>query len=205
MKPKTRIQMEVEQNNTNVESIPIVMVRPNLDGIPDYPLGKGYRIRTYDAKVAERWVDIQAEVGGFASAEAAWERYNHEFAPFPEVMADRCIFVETAEGEVVGTATAWFNASYEGEDYGRLHWVAIKERFQGKGLAKPLISAALQRLAESHGKAYLTSQTTSYKAINIYLDFGFVPYIVSDRCKEAWAMLEQLLQRRIDIFHANNN
>jgi ribosomal protein S18 acetylase RimI-like enzyme len=65
--------------------------------------------------------------------------------------------------------------------------------FQGRKLAKPMMAAVMRRLAESHRKVYLTTQTTSAKAINMYLDFGFVPFFFSQDCKRAWGMLAEEL------------
>ena len=58
---------------------------------------------------------------------------------------------------------------------GRIHWVGIIPAFQGQGLSKPLLSAALARLTLDYRRAYLTTETTSYREINLYLSFGFMP------------------------------
>ena len=84
-----------------------------------------------------------------------------------------------------------------GEERGRVHWVAIEPRFQGRGLAKPLLGAVMARLAHVHRTAYLTTQTTSYRAINLYLDFGFVPYLLAASCEEGWRLTEAALRRPI--------
>lgn len=96
-------------------------------------------------------------------------------------MEERCFFLETDAGRVIGTATAWHHPSFHGARYGRLHWVAIHPEFQGRKLAKPLVGAAMRRLAELHRRAYLTTQTTSWKAVKIYLDFGFEPLAETPR------------------------
>lgn len=55
--------------------------------------------------------------------------------------------------------------------------VAVAQEWQGKGLSKLLLTAALGLLAERHSRAYLTSQTTSARAIKLYLRLGFVPLL----------------------------
>lgn len=62
-------------------------------------------------------------------------------------------------------------------DHGRLHWLAIHPDWQGRGLAKPLISAALTLLAQHHDSAYLMTQIERQAAIHLYQKFGFEPVI----------------------------
>ena len=57
----------------------------------------------------------------------------------------------------------------------------------------PLLAASLSRIAELHERAYLTTQTTSARAINLYLDFGFIPFETYDRCREGWQLLADVL------------
>ncbi|MGI2254903.1 GNAT family N-acetyltransferase, partial [Staphylococcus cohnii] len=64
-------------------------------------------------------------------------------------------------------------------------------------LSKPLLTAAMKILAAYHNQAYLTSQTTSFQAINMYLNFGFRPIHVDEYDHEAWTLLEKTLNRSI--------
>jgi hypothetical protein len=52
----------------------------------------------------------------------------------------------------------------------------------------------MEELCKRYPKAYLTSQTTSYPAINIYLDLGFRPWIETNQDKIAWGLLKDLLK-----------
>jgi Acetyltransferases len=56
--------------------------------------------------------------------------------------------------------------------------VATLPEYQGKGLTKALLTRLFDLYNELgfDGFIYLTSQTWSYKAINIYSKFGFLPY-----------------------------
>ncbi|MGH2409415.1 MAG: GNAT family N-acetyltransferase, partial [Chloroflexota bacterium] len=100
------------------------------------------------------------------------------------------------QGEAIGTATAWEH-EFEGMVRGRVSWVAIVPAYQGRKLAKPLLSAVMARLARSYGKAYLTTQTTSYPAINLYLSCGFRPHLIHQSCAEGWALMEEALQHKL--------
>ncbi len=171
------------------EDIRVAMIRPSLHSVPSYPLPKGYRCRFFKPGETLTWAQIECAAGEFASVAAAASHFEREFGPFAEELTHRCLFLEEPGGRAVGTATAWYNPTFLGEAYGRLHWVAIHPDFQGRHLGKPLVSAALAVLAERHPRAYLTSQTSSVRAIGIYLDLGFEPLLKTPRWEEAWGML----------------
>ncbi|MCY1029022.1 GNAT family N-acetyltransferase, partial [Mammaliicoccus sciuri] len=83
---------------------------------------------------------------------------------------------------------------------GRIHFVAIKPEYQGKKLSKPLLSAALNKLIElGHKEVFLTTQTTSYPAINMYLNYGFEPYDPDNADQKGWLMMEDILNRKLNV------
>ena len=178
-----------------LEHIPLLMVRDDLTELPSFPLPPGYRLRRFRRGDERLWVEINLSIGAFdGSLERGLEYFEKEFGAARDQMESRCLFLETADGKAVGTTTAWFNPSFRGREYGRIHWVAIRPEHQGKKLAKPLLAAALARLAELHDRAYLSTQTTSARAIHMYLDFGFEPYITSEREEAGWRLLASVLQ-----------
>ncbi|NSW91449.1 MAG: GNAT family N-acetyltransferase [Firmicutes bacterium] len=187
-----------------MERLPVIMVYDNLDKevierlFKSNPIPEGFYIRNYRRGEENLWAEIETAAGEFETEEKALEHFQKEFGPYLNEMEKRCFFIVHKEsGRAVGTTTAWYNDNFKRERYGRIHWVGVHPDFQGKKLAKPLLAAAMMYLAEHHCKAYLTSQTTSYKAINMYLDFGFKPEIMSDECKRAWNLLEKILGRTI--------
>ena len=96
----------------------------------------------------------------------------------PNDMQMRCVFVCDEKDNVVATASLW-DGEHFGETLQRVHWVAVSAEYQGKGIAKALLTKVLDMYNDLGYKnyIYLTSQTWSYKAINIYKSFGFKPYI----------------------------
>lgn len=177
-----------------MEYISVTMINDNLAEAPYYPLPEGFHSRTYRRGDSISWAKIEASVNEFKSIDKALEHFHSEFGSHEEELKERCFFIQNAVSLKIGTATAWYNDSFLGESYGRLHWVAIRPEYQGRKLGKPLVSLAVERLKELHDKAYLTSQTTSYKAINMYLDFGFRPYLTDDNCLRAWKLLADYLK-----------
>lgn len=160
-----------------MENIKVQMMRTQLDDIPQYDVPKGFVIRKFRKGDEKLWAYIETLAGEFTTEEMALERFNKEFGNHVTEMEQRCIFIENEQREVVGT----------------IHWVGIIPPYQGKKLSKPLLSAAMNILALYHDKAYLTSQTISYKAINMYLEFGFKPVQLDDNYHKAWQLLAQKL------------
>ena len=65
----------------------------------------------------------------------------------------------------------WYDKDFKGEEIGRLLINTPTTRAgDWEGHCARLLNGC-----RNHEKAYLTSQTTSWKAINMYLDFGFRP------------------------------
>lgn len=115
-------------------------------------------------------------------------RFDQEFGTHLKEMAERCFFLEDeSTGNVVGTTTAW-HGEMCGVDQGRIHFVAIAQSHQGRGLSKVLLRHALDYVAKHHTQCYLTTQNTSARAIRLYLQLGFAPLTsVSPVPRSAWA------------------
>ena len=55
-----------------------------------------------------------------------------------------------------------------------MYWVAIKKRYQGRHLAKPLISKFMEIANDvGYSKLILHTQTNTWFAGKLYLDYGF--------------------------------
>ncbi|MEC0240157.1 GNAT family N-acetyltransferase [Paenibacillus dokdonensis] len=180
-----------------MKRIALTMIRQDLNHIPSYSFPSEYRVRMYTPGEEEIWADIETSVDEFPDKTAALRHFDKEFGSYTEEMSSRCLLIENADGEAIGTTTAWYGAFQNDEIWGRIHWVAIRPEEQGKKLAKPLLSAALEILSQYHDHAYLTTQTTSYQAINMYLNYGFEPFIAKPDCLEGWRLMETVLKRKI--------
>jgi ribosomal protein S18 acetylase RimI-like enzyme len=81
------------------------------------------------------------------------------------------------------------------EARGRVHWVAILPAFQGRGLAKPLLTAVCLRLRElGHTSAYLSTSAARIPALNLYRQFGFAPVIRDEMERAVWQEIELYLR-----------
>ena len=178
--------------------IPLTMHHEHLnaDSFSSFTCPDGFRVRSFVDGDDNAWVRIEAAAGAFSDEPAARRHFATEFAPVSERLPGRMLFLEHEAAGPIGTTTAW-EGEFGGEMRGRIHWVGIVPAFQGRGLSKPLLSAALTRLTQDYRRAYLTTETTSYRGINLYLSFGFVPYATNDLDREGWAIVEETLRQTI--------
>lgn len=143
----------------------IIMIRENLDNIPNYKLPQGYSFRFFTPGDEHNWATIEYLAGEFNSKEKALQRFNQEFKHKQNLLETRCLFLLNDQNDPIGTIMAW--------EEGRIHWVAIIPEYQGKGLSKPLLSKALEILRTYYTTAYLTTQSSNKIAIQLYLNFNF--------------------------------
>ncbi|WP_243298929.1 GNAT family N-acetyltransferase [Bacillus litorisediminis] len=175
-----------------METIPLYMLH-DLHRIPVFPLPKGFHYRFLCEPDDDlNWARIVTATGEFNNEQAALNRFNQEFRPYYNEAQKRILFLETAAGQSIGTATAWFG-DWNNEKLGRLHWIEIIPEYQGQKLGKPLITEAMHILARYHHKAYLKTQTSSLAAIHLYKKLGWEPAIVSKEDQAAWNHLNRLM------------
>lgn len=171
-----------------VRSVHVDMVRQDLERIPFHPLPPGYSVRWHRPGDRALWVAI------WAAAEKrlaiTCQLYAKEFGADRALLADRQFFLLDGQGEAVGTATAWFGGPGRGREMGRIHWVAIVPALQGRGLSKPMMTIACERLRElGHRQAWLGTTTDRIAAVCLYRGFGFVPETRTAADRAAWREL----------------
>ncbi len=180
---------------TEKEPIPyisLVMRHDNLLPAPVPPLPQGYSIRLFRPGEELAWADIVTDAGEFQTTGEALSYFTEHFSGCFEQLADRCLFLVDAAGKPVGTATGWFAEG--APSVGRLHWVVIAKAHQGRRLCKPLVVAAMNRMAAlGHKTGILTTQPKSWKGIKVYAGCGWVPdRDSSDEARRGWEITEDL-------------
>lgn len=180
--------------------IGVLMEKFDTKCYPKYELPKGYHFSKYKQGFEEEWAKLQFEVEETDTLEEAKIAFNSEFlhgesmnwinrttnhpdfnniesSRFFIKLCERMVFIVDNKDKVVGTGCVWGGKMF-GEEFQRLHWIAVSPEHQGKGIAKALVSKLLDIYNELgyNGYIHLTSQTWSYKALNIYMEFGFKPY-----------------------------
>ena len=167
--------------------VALKMARPNLEKLPDYPLPSPFALRWYLPGDDEHWLRIHLQADRLNSIHQ--QLFAEQFGADVGSLRERQCYL--LHGQLpIGTATAWFKDDFEGGSWGRVHWVAILPEYQGRGLAKPLLSATCRRLRElGHVRAYLTTSSSRKPAIHLYHAFGFLPLVHGDTEAAAWRHL----------------
>ncbi|WP_418965189.1 GNAT family N-acetyltransferase [Cetobacterium sp.] len=172
----------------NVENIHLIMTKDDLS-FNRKKLPEGYRFVMYRPGMMDRWVDIQVGSGHILDRSEGENYFKEVFLKKENLLEEFMVFIEDKAGNLVGTGAIWEGKHFpkdKNREY-RLHWIAIDPKHGGKGLAKALISELLSLFENKKmGEGlYLSTQTCSYVAIKIYLDFGFKPCNL-DIDKKGW-------------------
>ncbi len=174
-----------------MESIPVAMVREDMENIPQYPLPGGYQMRRYRPGDKDTWSLIHRIADSRPDAEEIFDRV---FGPDLPAMERRCYFLVSPDGNDVGTITAWYERNYHRRRWGLIHWLAILPEHQGRSLSKPMMTIAMNRLGWlGHRRALLRTATSRIPALKTYLDFGFAPDMRSKDADRGWRLVRQFV------------
>lgn len=160
------------------KSIPyaeIWMCRERELPVAEKALPEGFHFKLYQEGDELEWAAIETAVSEFDDETKAIAYFNEKFAPFIRELKQRMLFVTDPAGEKVGTCSAWWKETPDGIRHPLVHWVAVKPGYQGKGLAKAMMTQTLKMLQnlETTSPIYLHTQTWSHPAIRLYQKLGF--------------------------------
>ncbi len=170
----------------------LLMKYNNTSEYKQYELPDGFHYEFYKPGDEEDWVNIHIESGEFTSYEKGLKHFHDFYDYFIDELPKRCVFiVDDNTNEKVATATI---SLLETPEYGyraAVDWVAIKKSYQGRKLAKPLITKFLE-IANNlgHKEIILHTQTTTWLAAKLYLDYGFD--ILNEDEIEGWSILKTI-------------
>lgn len=184
----------VEMEYNKFRDIKVLMEKNNPTEYPKFDLPEGFSIVKYIDGYEKDWAQIQTDLEQFENIEDALKCFKDTFLDDTDDVYKKCFFIQDSKGKNIATASIWAGNHF-GKTLQRIHWVAVSKECQGLGLAKCLVSAALDVFNELGFKdyIYLTSQVSSYKALNIYSKFGFTPY--TDKMPINWCMDEKEFER----------
>jgi GNAT superfamily N-acetyltransferase len=167
------------------------MTRANLDNVPEFALPAGFTLRWFQPGDETNWLRIHLAADRYN--EITPELFQRQFGTDANLLRERQCFLLDARANAVGTGTAWFNDNFQGAKFGRVHWMAILPDYQGRELAKPLMTVICRHLrALGHDRVYLTTSTARLPAIRLYLRFGFVPLVRNEEEAAAWRELGEI-------------
>ena len=188
--------------------IGVLMTNQIPESYPRCPLPQGYSLRAYEPGMENDWAALQVSVEHMDTPEKALEQFSTEFAGDIETFTRRSVFVYDEAGTLAASAVLWYGNHF-GRTIAKVHWVAVAPAHQGRALCKAVMTLLMDmyHAQKLTGGIYLTSQTWSYKALNIYRQFGFKPYIgpkpsgwqiatddFEQETREAWDLIEQKLK-----------
>jgi len=170
----------------------VIMVKRDMSRYPRFELPEGFLIRSYQAGDEAAWADIALEQFDFDNYETAMKLFHDVFDEHPEWM-DCCLFaVEEKTGEIAAMLALWEGGIFDAP-YKKIHWVATREKYQGKGIVKAMMTYAMDLYHELKAKDYLLLQTGTWnwQAIRIYKKFGFEEWIGEDPAPDFFFELEK--------------
>jgi GNAT superfamily N-acetyltransferase len=171
------------------------MIRDHLGDIPQVPFPEGFDIRPMRLDEGGLWTDIWRDAEPYADIDP--QLFHRQFGQDLQATQWRSFIVTNPRGIAVATISAWYHRSFKERDYGQIHWVAVRQAYWGRGLGKAMLTHALNRMAQWHNRAFLGTQTRRIPAIKIYLDFGFVPDLDTQRAKDAWREVKAQLDHPV--------
>lgn len=153
----------------------------------------GFAIRPFQSRDVEIWTAIQAAADQYNVITD--DLFHANFGSDPSMHHDRILMACDSHGTPVGTASAWIGEGPR-RGVGRLHWVAVLPKHQGRGLGRALVQQVLNRLTElGHSAAYLTTGAARLAAIHVYDECGFHARIATESDREAWQAISGVLAR----------
>lgn len=167
-----------------MKNIPVIMVRPHMRDITQYALPEGMTARRIRGDQLCLWTDIWRDAEPFEPI--GEDLIMREFGQDMPGFCLRCLMVFNKKGCAVATATAWYSDDFRQGRWGRIHWVATRPAWQGRGIARGLMTRVMNLMADHHDKAWLATSSARLGAIKIYLDFGFEPVWQHPGGREAW-------------------
>lgn len=170
----------------------LLMKYDNTSKVKQYELPKGFHYEFYKPGNKKEWISIHIESGEFTSIEEGLNYFHTFYDHFISELDKRCVFiVEDSTNEKVGTATISLLKTKEYNYEATVDWFAIKKNYQGRGLAKPLISKFIEIARDlGHKQIILHTQTTTWLAAKLYLDYGFE--ILNKEEITGWSILKTL-------------
>ena len=182
----------MKSTDNKIKYYELLMKYDDTSNYKKYKLPDGFHYEFYKPGDELEWVNIHIQSGEFTSFEQGLEWFHTFYDSFIDELNKRCVFIiDNDTNEKVGTVTV---SLLKEKEYGydaAIDWFAIKKKYQGRGLSKPLMTKFMKIANElGHKKVILHTQTTSWLAAKLYLDFGFE--ILNKEEVNGWRILKTI-------------
>ncbi len=185
----------LDNHDHRIRYYELLLQRRHLEGIEPLPLPPGYRFAMYQPGDRDAWIAIERSAKELTSQQHGLEVWQKYFGWNEAQLPGRMVFVCNRQGEKVATATAYFDIyGRDQSGAGWLHWVAVRRKDQGRGIARPLIAHTLRLMKElGYPHAKIPTQTNTWVACRLYLDFGFTPIAENAvHSRDGWRIMRAL-------------
>ena len=165
-----------------------------MENIPQFPIPEGFAIRNYRRNEGHIWTRILQ--AGEPYAEIDDELFDREFKRLLSVMEDRSFLPNNGHRQG-NRHNHGVVARYRWRSVGTDPLGRDSSDYQGRGLSKPMMTVAMERLKQSHERCFLGTSTGRMAAIKVYLDFGFTPDLSHENSQQAWTEVASVLKHPI--------
>lgn len=134
-------------------------------------LPAGYHVRYCREDELELWKAMPFDDPETVASHSQYmsDYFDRVYALKGDLFFRSCRFVCTVDDTPIATAFIW--KAYDAIQ--TLHWVKVRQEYEGKGIGRALLSLILDELPSAAYPIYLHTQPGSYRAIKLYSDFGF--------------------------------
>lgn len=163
---------------------------------PEPTLPDGFTFESYkgDEEGKKIWAEVLMTVGFHGGdVQRGIDCFNHEFGNDIELAKRRIYFLKAPDGKYIGTCTAWEIPEL---NRGQLHWLGVNPEYQRYGLGRAIVEKCLHTFkTELPGlPAYLATQTSSHRAICLYMKKGFYPVYWHEESKKMYEESVEVLK-----------
>ena len=135
-------------------------------------LPEGFSIVSYHPGYEMSWAELECSVGDFASVDEARRYFVSTYLKEQDAVGN-ILFLQNGRGDIVGSCIAWQDERKE-DVVSSLHWLVVKEEYQGQGLGRALCCAVMNIFSKRNAfPVYIHTQPWSWKAILLYISLGF--------------------------------
>lgn len=175
--------------NESYTQLQMVWPEHLLDAPPVVQVPEGYALRIYRPGDEKRFFEIMALAGWPGWDEDRLHPWLYRIVPEGWFMA-----VHQASDEIVTTAMATHDPTWEVPFCGEVGWLAGDPAHAGKGLGMAVCAAVTARFIEiGYRHIHLYTEHWRLPALKIYLKLGYVPYLCTPEMPARWrAICEQL-------------
>lgn len=158
----------------------VIMYKDDAKYYPRFLLPEGFCFTPYvaDSGYEKEWAKLQHQQNAVKSVHDGINIFKGAFIENQTIKPEKRVwFVKDENGIVAASASLW-NGMFLGKEEQRIHYLVVSKHYEGKGIAKALLTKIHDIYNEMNNSnfLYLVTQTWSYPAINVYYKFGYKEY-----------------------------